>query len=323
MGEIGRTLGLGGPPKQTDQPLAPMAGDDDMVSRYLSHWGASGPQPPNSPPTQAAAPDEQPINIEGWKPHHRTTLGFLADALISGFAHNRVTPFADKADRQNMQEAMEGFTSDPEHTIQRIAKFNPKLALALQEKYTDNEHARKSQERLDNALAQRNDDYMYNYVASMMQSATPDNWNQFREAAIQRASSRDVDVSNLIPKEYDPDSIAFIRSGAVKVKDQNSQEERTRHDKTREGQMQEGVDERERHNQATESTSAGRLDEGRRHNRVTEGQGQQRINQSKNAKPKVVNTPRGPMELSPSGLTGKIGDQVWQKSGTGQWKRIK
>jgi hypothetical protein len=75
-----------------------------------------------------------------------------------------------------------------------------------------------------------------------------------------------------------------------------------------------------------------------RHNIVMEGvaetrtqQGQERVNQGQTrvnlaydrAHPKTVQTPRGAMILDPTGTRGKIGDQLWQKTGPGQWTRVK
>lgn len=205
---------------QPDQSLAPQAGEQDMVSKYLDRWNKSYPQPPNSPPTQAMASDEKPINIDGWKPHHRTTLGFLADALLSGFAGTAATPFANKASRDNMHEAMEGFTQDPENTIRRIAQFDPKTALALQERYTDNSRQQGNLDRQNELFDMKKEELVYGRVASMMQGANKDTWPKMRELALAIGNKYGVDASTYIPTDYDPDSIEFIRNGAIKPLDQ-------------------------------------------------------------------------------------------------------
>jgi hypothetical protein len=314
---------------QQPQALQPMSGDMPQTSMINTMLGAA-PQPVQS--QQPSFPSQQSdegggMAITGWKPHKRTTLGTIADVALSFLTGHEITPFRDKKGRENIQEAMEGFTSDPLQTIQRIARI-PGMegkALDLYEKYVDNNRMQQSVDRQNQVLGQRNDDYMYNQVAGMMGAVRPDgsNWKPMRDLAIKRAAARGVDVSSIIPEEYDQDSIDFIRYGSVKPKDQMKMEETNRHNTTREGQMQQGLDERASHNDVMEGISEGRLGETRRHNNVTEGQGQTRINNSKNAKPRVVNTPNGPMELSPSGITGKIGNTIWQKTGPGQWKRIK
>lgn len=341
MGDPNQTMGVG---NTSGMPIddSSLYGND-ILSQYLMGPNAQQPQmsadqppmaqtmvgAPMQPQQQPQAPqtDQESINIEGWRPHKRTTLGTIADIALA-LLGSPVAPFKQKVQGENIHEAMEGFTKDPLHTIQRMAQIPgmEKQALDLFEHYTDNQRQQASQDRMDRSLDMRNDDYIYQYAAGMMSKATPDNWQQMRKLAIQRATSRGMSeeqINSIIPEDYDADSVDFIRTGSIKPKDQMKMDETHRHNTTREGQMQEGVDERERHNQVSEGTAQGRLSEGQRHNRVTEGQGQTRINNSKNAKPRVVNTPNGPMELSPSGITGKIGDQIWQKTSAGKWKRIK
>jgi hypothetical protein len=228
MGELARTLGLGGDPNQTAQPIPGSVNDpaNVMLGGSPSVGGMS-----TAPKNQTQSPD---IDIVGFKPHKRTTLGFLADALLSGIAHTRVTPFADKANRENMQAVMEGFTSDPLGTIQKMGRLEGHEgdALKLYEQYIDDKRQQGTLDRQNRALDMRNDDYVYNLTANMMGAANEKNWPKMRELAIKRAQARGMDpneISSVIPEAFDPDSIEFMRYGAVKTKDQMAQQEAEAH----------------------------------------------------------------------------------------------
>jgi hypothetical protein len=301
MGEIARTMGFGGP-KQTAQPLPPMQGDPtfSLLGGYgLPSVDESGATPsmPHMQPQAPAQPAVGPsMEIEGWKPHHRTTLGFLADAVLMGLG-SRVAPFAKKVNDQNMQEAMEGFTQDPEHTIQRIAKINPKMALELQERYTDNTRMNGNLERQNAVFDMKKEDVVFNRVAGMMGAANEKTWPKMRQVATAIGNKYGVDVSSYIPETYDPESVEFIRNGAVKPIDKMKLDETTDyHDKT--------IKTRERGQDLTDARGQTRLKETGRHNQVMET----RPAKASPVKPtgKNVMTKYGPGVVSPDGSKMKV-----------------
>lgn len=182
---------------------------------------------------QDAHPMDEGIAIKGWNPHKRTTLGTIADIALA-LIGAPIAPFKHHVDQQNMQEAMEGFTSDPLGTIQKIARLKGHEgdALKLYEQYTDNQRQQGTLDRQNRALDMRDDDYIYNLTANMMGAANEKNWGKMREIAIKRAQSRGMDpneISSIIPENFDPDSVDFIRYGAVKTKDQMQMQETKDH----------------------------------------------------------------------------------------------
>jgi hypothetical protein len=221
---------------QIPESFAPVAqaapqGLPPMLQALTAPTDAAQAQAPSmSSMTSAPATD-------AWHPHRRTTLGGIADVLISlllpGFH-----PFADKNNNQNMEEAMQDFTTDPLKSIRRLAMLHGHEgdATKLYENYVDDNRQQGTLDRQNRALDMRNDDYMYNQTANMMGAANEQNWPQMRELAIKRGQMRGVDVSGLIPEQYDPDSIEFIRNGAVKTKDQMRMAETNRHNEATEGQ---------------------------------------------------------------------------------------
>jgi hypothetical protein len=220
MGDIGKSLGMGGnPAAQTAQPLPDIYGDS---ANFMSTLFGGQPQTQAQTP---AMPQSQPqdggnINIDGWQPHKRTTLGTIADVLLSALSGHVATPFAEMKRNQNMQEAMEGFTQDPENTIRRIARFNPKMALELQEKYTDNTRQQGTLDRQNNVFDMQKEQLVYNRVAGMMGGANEGTWDKMRQMALAVGQQYGVDVSPYVPKKYDPDSINYMRNGAIKPLDQ-------------------------------------------------------------------------------------------------------
>jgi hypothetical protein len=204
---------------------------------------------------------------------------------------------------------MQELFSDPKQAIERVAQITGHAgdAWKMYNEYTDNERAQGGLERQNRALDMRNDDYMFQQVAGMMGAANENNWGQMRDLAIKRGQARGVDVSNLIPPEYDPTSVEFMRFGAVKPKDQMKMEETNRHNTTREDQMQEGINEHGRHDRVIEGQAA--TNEGGRNDRAAAARAAAAARQAaalaakgkKQPDGRFVKTPQGDMNLSPSG----------------------
>jgi hypothetical protein len=221
MGEVLQSLGIGGPKPPVQGPMTtpPIVGGMPAVG---------------TPPDADAGEVIMAPPAEGWKPKKASFLAHLGDAyLVSqglqpGFVKGRMN--------KNVKDAMRDFSQDPVAAIRRLNMI-PGLqdkAWDMYNQHTDNERAEGTLDRQNRVLDMRNDDYIYNQTAGMMGAANENTWDKMRELALERARARGGNVEALegiIPKEYDPESVEFIRYGAIKPKDQ-----------VRLGQQQEAID---------------------------------------------------------------------------------
>jgi hypothetical protein len=141
----------------------------------------------NTPADANADAPEAPA----FKPHKRTTLGLLADMLLSGFAHGRVTPFANKAYNENLSEAMSEYAKDPRTAIGMVNQFDPRLGMKLQGQYADDHRADEVAKRLQAAT----DEKYLSRVAGMYNAATPENFSQIDAFARKYAKVKGLDDS--------------------------------------------------------------------------------------------------------------------------------
>lgn len=221
-------------------------------------------------------PQEQAVSVKGWKPKKQGWLGAIADAYL--MSQGMKPAYKERIDRNNMMAAMEGFTNDPLEAVRKIAQI-PGMqdkAWTLYNTIVDNQRGQGALDRQNRALDMRNDDYIYQQTAGMMGAARPDTWQKMRELAIQRGASRGVDVSAYIPEEYDPDSIEYIRYGAVKPKDQMTLEERRRNNEARTGIQRDRLNETIRNNdlrdEDRDTAEEGRNNRGNKRNKLGGGQ---------------------------------------------------
>lgn len=124
-------------------------------------------------------------------PHKRTTLGLLADMLLSGLAHGRVTPFANKAYNENLTEALSGYAKDPQASIGMVNQFDPRLGMKLEAQYADDHRADDVAKRLQAAA----DEKYLSRVAGMYNAATPENFSQIDAFARKYAKVKGLDDS--------------------------------------------------------------------------------------------------------------------------------
>lgn len=166
--------------------------------------------------------------VQGFKPKKISFWGALGDQLLKHWGNQPA--FGPAVQQKNLRRAMEGFTGDPMDAISRIAQIPGMEGKAwdLLNQYQDNQRASGTLERQNRALDLQNERIMYDRVAGMMNVASPDTWKKMREQAIRIGQARNVDVSHLIPEEYDPDSVEFIRYGTFKPKDYIAAQDRSR-----------------------------------------------------------------------------------------------
>jgi hypothetical protein len=286
---------------------------------------------------QASDGNDTPIEVtgDGWKPHSPTILGALADAFLQ--SRGLGPAFAQNREMANMQEALQNMTTDPLQAIKRVAKIRGHAddAFKMYNTYVDNKRTQDNLDRQNKIIDLRNDDYINQMVAGMMNRANPDTWSQMRDLAIKRAQARGYtgDIDSLIPEQYDPDSINYMVAGVIKPKDQEKLTETNRHNTVREGQMQEGVDERVRHNQVSEGQAA--TNEAGRNNRFQQGEAgkNSRAAQRPAASPdRLISTKYGPGKVFNKGknLSVKAGKKpdgtdryaIYESKGPNQWHLV-
>jgi hypothetical protein len=266
MGDLLQTLGgafgVGSQQSQSGpNPLDMILGQNGFAGP-MSEKVMGFPSVPlgNSPMPQEAGmgptPQEEAVAVKGWKPKERSLLGILADAYLQ--SQGMAPAYKQRIETKNMQNAMEGFTNDPLESVRRMAQIPgmQEKAWTLYNQIIDNKRADGTLERQNRALDMRNDDYIYQMTAGMMGAANEGTWSKMRDLAIQRAQSRGVDVSHLIPEMYDADSVKFMQYGAVKPKDQMVLEERRENNQARVGIQRDRLGETQRHNQVSEGQQA-------------------------------------------------------------------
>lgn len=259
MGDIGKILGMssaaGGVPDNGTPPDA----NSNMSAAVMGFPSINlGPSYGNDLPSQGGITGRMPqgddvtITGDAWKPKDRTFLGKLGDAL--SLVGGGGTPFKDKRDGENMRDAISNFASDPLTAIRHMARIpgHEKEALALYEHYTDNQRQQGNLDRQNEIFDMKKGELVNDRIASMMGAANPGSWSKMRDLAQTYADKYHVDITGLIPKDYDADSIEYIRQGAIKPKDQ----ERIAQSDRRLDQGDTRIAETGRHHVATEGQAA-------------------------------------------------------------------
>lgn len=306
MGEILSQFGLGPkPPVQGPMTSPPIAGGMPTVGT---------PSDADAGEVVMAPP------VDAWSPKKPSFLAALGDAYL--MSQGMPGGFVKGRNAKNVKEAMRDFATDPVAAIRRLNMI-PGMhdeAWDMFNQHQDNDRAKGTLDRQNRLIDLRNDEYIYNQTAGMMGAANEGTWGKMRELALERALARGGNVEALegiIPKEYDPESIEFIRYGAIKPKDQ---ERLRQHDTT----IKNTQEHREARREQIDEAEAGRNEraataEAGRNARSPRGP-QQRD-------PRYVKTPQGYMQLSPSGNLGRIvkGDKVqtWKKVQSGKWEMVK
>jgi hypothetical protein len=267
-----------------------LAGPGGVAGPMQGGIGEAGAIPGNQQQTPDAV-------VQGFKPKRLNFWQALGDQLLQHWGNKPI--FEQRNRDRNLEKAMEGFTKDPVESIQRISKFDPDLAWKLLNSVQDNQRADAVLQRQNRKLDMESDSYMYQQVAGMMGAARPDTWKQMRDLAIKRGAARGVDVSTLIPENYDADSIDYIRYGAVKPKDQMTLEEQNRHNKTTEGiSAAKGAETVRYHNERLQDFDQQEAGRNARSNKTRAGA---------KGQPKVIMTPGGnQLTIHPNGLVARM-----------------
>lgn len=286
------------------------------------------PAPQNTANSTAA---EAPITIEGdgWKPRHPNFWTFLGDVVGSHYGKGLIGTNAQ--DSLNVHDAVGEFAQDPLKAIKRLQRLHGHEgeAIKLYNQYEDDQRADKQAEALAGMRKAAIQDRGRGILASMMGGVTDAATYQYALPTMQKyAEQYELDPP---PEEYDPQKIKFWQQTGIKPDQQvdNSRadmntgsqidyrNQRLQQYRERLGQQARDTDSRISHRSATES-------EALRHHQVTEGQGQARVGMAQAKQPKIIQTERGPGELSSLGYL-RLGDgSIWKKSPDGKkWNRVK
>lgn len=288
-------------------------------------------QAPEAPQTPVTNPDDA-ITINSWKPHHRTTLGAVADIGLA-LLGLPIAPFANKARRENMQEAMEGFTQDPLETIRRLSKIPgmEQKAFQLYEQYAklhsndDIDKQKLNYYQLGTENMGRST--ISSYLGGIGRSSNPEKVYDAMLPKLQSiAQEAGLDPTEL-PNKWNPDIASTLFSAGVKPADQARIGETNRHNTEMEGLrkgeiLQTGayrearLGQMNQHEQAYEN-----------HNQTMEGIAQQRAKHSGKAPVTYLRTKYGPGEVSPDGTAMRVQvgntNHFYTKVGPNQWKHVK
>jgi hypothetical protein len=216
---------------------------------------------------------------------------------------------------------MQGFTSDPLATIQKIARIKGMegKALELYNQYQDNKRA----DEQAATLAEYRKGAYRDRIASMLGTVNDKNAAVLLPKIKNYAQAMGLDPTE-VPDTYDPDTLNMYRMGAVKVDQQIDNTRDAAYKSARLGQIDETIQSREQYQRARLGQMDQSLSERERHNREMENRPP-----ASARKPSVsyVNTKYGPGEVSPDGKLMKVsrgdGDVIYYNVGPNQWKLVK
>lgn len=350
MGDASSTMGMANPSAAPGMPpqLAATYGQDALM-QYLA--GPNAPANPpslnpstqpslvqsmvNPPPAGAASPTAGTgIMVDGWKPHHRTTLGAIADIGLA-LLGLPIAPFKHQANKQNLQEVMEGFTSDPLHSIQRLSKI-PGMEDKAWKLFEDYQQIHKNDEEVDQRISYykgMNEDrargVLSSYLGGIGNSRDPDATYQKMLPTLRKFVEQRQLPAELLPDKWDPELAGAVFTSGIKPEDQARIEESKDYHKTTAQLRQEAIDQ-------TGDYRNARLQQINQHEKVYESHvntmeeiastRETRLAKGKNGVT-YVRTKYGPGEVSPNGsqMRVQVGDMnhFYFKVGDGKWKHVK
>jgi hypothetical protein len=349
MGNASENLGMANQAPTPGMPpeLAAIYGGDPMA-QYLAGPNTQvppqtlnpSPQPSlaqslvNPPPTAAPSGGQDAINVDGWHPHHRTTLGAIADIGLA-LLGLPIAPFKHQANKQNLQEVMEGFTSDPLHSIQRLSKI-PGMEDKAWKLFEDYQQIHKNDEETDQRISYykgMNEDrargVLSSYLGGIGNSRHPEETYKKMLPTLRKFVEQRALPNELLPDTWDPDLAQAVVVGGIKPEDQARIQESRDYHKTTAQLRQEEIDQTgeyrgarlgqmNRHEQAYEQHNANMEDiSSTRETRLAKG---------KNGVT-YVRTKYGPGEVAPNGTSMRVQvggmNHFYFKVGDGKWKHVK
>lgn len=187
----------------------------------LSTLAAIREQNANAPMSEQAPVQAPPA----FEQTHRNWLGRLADAVNIAYGNGQI--YENRMRERDATRAMSGYATDPMAAINNLSQVPgmQETAAKLYDSVDDNRRQDEQVKRMSGLYDLKKDEYVYNRVASMMGGANEKNWSGLRSVALDLGNRYGVDVSNIVPESYDPDSIPYIQAGAIKPADQEKLKE--------------------------------------------------------------------------------------------------
>lgn len=268
--------------------------------------------------------DDSDVVVDAWKPRKRSFLEKLGDAVL--VYDDEEPAFANATRERNMRSAMEGFTQDPINAIRRISQIDPKLALELHERYTDNSRQERSVKRQEQLFDFKLEEAVVDRVANAMGAATPETWAQMRQQMINYAKNKGVTLPYDIPEVYDENAINFIRYGELPIVKQEGFERADKRIAQGDVRLQQGerrLNETERHHYVQEGQAAtNEAGRNRRTNQLEEGRNIRSKNP--NVGPRFIGKPEFSPDKKKVRLKTKTGYEIYDISrGTDHARLIK
>lgn len=239
FGVLGPTL-FPGMKQSAPQGATPQAAPDPVAAPLDPQISMDQSREALAPDVQNSANGGEDIVVtgDGWKPRKQTVLGAIADAYL--MSQGKGPMFANARTQRNVNEAMEGFASDPDKAMRRLSRVPG---------YTDkawnmyNQHADNKRADLQaQSIAEQRKDAGRNRVAAMIGTIQDDASYQRSLPTLRRLlESRGVDPSEL-PDTWDPDIARLLRAGGMTVDQQEDNSRDADYDTQRLNQYQQTID---------------------------------------------------------------------------------
>lgn len=237
-------------------PLAPKTGDPMPIQPQAPMAQAPIAQPPVN---------NAPISIVGkgddWHPHKRSTLGTIADFALAALGLP-IFPFGHANKEKNINDALKGFEGNPAQAIHRLAQIKGEEfnAAKLANQYEDDKRMRGNLDRQNQLFDFQKSKYVFDRAANMMGAVKDEkSWGPMRNQALKIGDAYGVDLSSIIPENFDIDAINTIRAGAVPVAKQMQIDETHDYHEKVSDYRDRNLDERKAYHQGQLRLGGGRL----------------------------------------------------------------
>lgn len=266
--------------------------------------------------------EDAEIAIKGddWQPKHKPSgLGKFLDQIL--MLKGRAPAFQNKADMKNLKDAMKshGSKDPPEMLFNRVEKFNAPLAYKMREDYAK-AHARDkliaAQEQAQIQLARRREQENRNLFAPTLKAITnmknpEEGWQRLGPRINERIQRMGL------PPIQDLQDVDMWLEGSISVDQTRDNAALEAHRRAQRGNQARNTDSLISKRQSDVSISRERL----KNDIADDEKDNIRADQKAGRRVLMVPTPRGKMILSPDGLSGRIGNQIWKKTSKGnEWR---
>jgi hypothetical protein len=248
--------------------------------------------------------------------------------MVDGYlmSHGMKPVFSTARDQKNVTEALADYGSDPRAALKRLMMIPGHQAegLSAYNQLADNERADKIMARGDDLASLKYQTRLGGWLGAIQSSKNPA--DQYSRMLPQlKAYAAKYGLPDDLPDNYDPDALNVYVNKNVDPEDQLKIEATADYRDRRLNQIDQTIHNTKDYRDARLGQMA--VAEGDRNTRAA------RLEAGRNArfdaahpKPRVIQTPNGPMTLSTTGNRGMIGDQKWEKvssaNGKSQWRKV-